>query len=311
MVPSIKPARLRPGDLIGLAAPSGPVTDASRIERGVRYLEGLGYRVLVGKNASAVHGFLAGTDEQRLEDLHAFFGNNEVKAIFCIRGGYGASRLLPKLDYDLIRRNPKFLTGFSDITALQLAFWKQCRLVTFHGPMAGVEMAKPIHPKTEEIFWRMACSGETNWTLELEEAHLINQNRNKATGCLLGGNLTLICNLLGTSYSPSFSKSLLFLEEVAEEPYRVDRLLTQLKNAKIVEKTSGLLLGHFSHCISKATPSFTTEQILQEFTADYPKPALSNILVGHIPNKITLPIGVRAQIDPNTCSLQFLESVVL
>ena len=152
------PQRLKKGDLIGIICPAGPVLDLSRLERGVRYLEGLGYRTMVGRNALRRLGYLAGTDEERAEDIHAMFTDRKVRGIFCARGGFGTPRLLSLIDYRLIAKNPKILVGYSDITALALAIWKKCRLVTYHGPMLAVDMAVDVNAFAEESLWRILTS---------------------------------------------------------------------------------------------------------------------------------------------------------
>jgi muramoyltetrapeptide carboxypeptidase len=306
------PPRLKPGDLIGLVAPAGPVTDTSKIERGVRYLEKLGYRVLLGKHVTRVKGYLAGTDEQRAADLHAMFARKEVKAVFCVRGGYGTPRLLPLLDYALIARNPKILLGFSDITALQLALWQWCRLVTFHGPMLAVEMAKQMDRATEEWLWRLITSPQKMPAFSFAETSVVALHPGQARGRLSGGNLSLLTTLLGTPYEPSFNRALLFLEESHEEPYRVDRMLTQLQNAGVFDQVTGLLLGHFNQCEPKDSQrlSLTLDEVLREASARAGKPFLVDLPFGHIPRKMTLPLGLRARMDAGARQITFLEPAV-
>mgnify|MGYP000754844927 CR=1 FL=1 len=214
----LKPTRLKPGDLIGIISPSSPIADSTRIEKGVRYLESLGYRTTVGKHVGKMRGYLAGTDEERAADVHEMFSDRQVKAIVCVRGGYGTPRLLPLLNYRLIERNPKIFVGFSDVTALQLALWKKCSLITFHGPMAGVEMANAMDSFTEEMLWRCLTSNKPLGELTLPEEPLdLSLLPGVATGRLLGGNLSLVVSVLGTAYQPDFAGALVFLEEITEE----------------------------------------------------------------------------------------------
>mgnify|MGYP001770736331 CR=1 FL=1 len=309
----IKPPRLRRGDLIGIVSPSSPVAEAQRIERGVRYLESLGYRVIVGEHVGSTFGYLAGTDEERAADLHAMFANKNVRAIVCVRGGYGTTRLLSLIDYRLIARNPKILVGFSDVTALQLALWRKCRLVTFHGPMAAVEMANTMHPYTEEMFWRCITSSKALGELHLPEQPIVLSTASRAaTGRLLGGNLSLVVSLLGTSYAPVFDRAVLFLEEIAEEPYRVDRMLTHLRNASAFNDAVAMLFGDFTDCVPSDTskPSFRIDDVLQEVAREFGKPALARVPFGHVPRKLTLPIGIRVRIDTRRPSIALLESAV-
>ena len=313
MIKPIRPPKLNKGDLIGILTPASPVADAARIEKGVRYLESLGYRTKLGQNVGKVNGYLAGTDEERATDLHAMFSDKRVKAIICVRGGYGTPRLLSLLNYKLIARNPKIFVGYSDITALQLAFWKKCSLITFHGPMAGVEMANQIDPFTEEMFWQCVTSTKKLGRLSLpEEPKVETLHTGKASGRLLGGNLSLIVSLLGTQYQPGFTDSILFIEEIEEEPYRVDRMMTQLYNSNVFSKSNGMLLGQFTDCNPKdpTKPSLITEEVLQDSAAKFAKPTLANLPFGHISKKMTLPAGLRVKMDATTKSIDFLEAAV-
>lgn len=308
---AIKPRHLRYGDLIGVISPAGPVLDSSRIERGVRYLEGLGYRVLVGKHAEMVTGYLAGRDEERLEDFHMMFLNPEVRAVFCTRGGYGTSRLLPQIDYRLIARNPKILVGFSDITALQLALWKKCKLVTFHGPMVSVEMADEIDAHWEDSLWPLITSSKKAGIVATSgKPGRVRPGR--ARGRLLGGNLSLINSLLGTPYIPDFGQSLLFFEEISEEPYRIERMLIQLRNAGILQCVRGVVAGDFTDCHPNdpSKPSFAVEEILIETAEALRKPFIARLPIGHLPDKMTIPQGILARMDADKGTLEFLESAV-
>ena len=310
---TLKPQRLRKGDVIGLAAPASAVTDPSKINRGVRYLERLGYRVTMGEHVGKVHGYLAGTDRERVADLHALFADRRVKAIIAIRGGYGTPRLLSMLDYRLISRNPKILVGFSDITALQLALWKQCRLLTFHGPMAGVEMAGTIDPFTEEQFWRTVTSTKPMGRIRFpvrDSLHVLQTGT--ATGRLMGGNLSLVVSLLGTHYFPVISSAVLFLEETGEEPYRVDRMMTQLRNAGVMAGVGAVLTGAFSDCKpgDKSKPSLSVEDVLTDAARLARKPFVSGMPFGHVRKKITLPVGLRVKVNAERPSMEFLEAAV-
>lgn len=309
----IHPQRLKKGDVIGIITPASPVADPARIERGVRYLESLGYRTLIGAHVGKVHGYLAGTDEERAADLNGMFANKHVRAILCVRGGYGTPRLLHHLDYALIRQNPKILCGYSDITALQCALWKKCGLVSFHGPMAGVEMASGFDPYSEELFWRSLTSRKAIGKIPLDGENISTYGKGKADGRLMGGNLSLVVALLGTRWAPSFKDALLFLEEVGEEPYRIDRMMTQLLHARVLRKSAGVLLGQFSDCVPADTskPSLTTEVVLAEAVMHSGRPALGNLPFGHVPKKITLPFGIKARINLKQTSLEFREAAVV
>ena len=304
------PARLRTGDLVGVISPASPLEDVTRLERGIRYLESRGYRAITGKHTGRKSGYLAGTDDERAEDLHAMFADRRVKAIMCIRGGYGTPRLLARLDYAMIRKNPKIFVGYSDITALHLAFWSRARLVTFHGPMLGVDMAGEMDPFAEEAFWRTLTSPSRQLIPPGGEQVVL--TRGKGTGRLLGGNLSLLVSLFGTPYLPALRRALLFLEEVGEEPYRVDRMLTQLRNTGVFRSVAGVALGQFTDCVPKdpAKPSQTVEEIVREFAAGCARPFVAGLPFGHERKMTTIPVGVRAVLDGNTGSLKLLEPAV-
>ena len=301
----IKPARLNKGDLISIISPASAPLDASKVHHGARYFESLGYRVTISKNVFNLKGYLAGTDEERAEDLNQAFADKNVKAIICSRGGYGTPRILDKIDYGIIKHNPKIFVGYSDITALQLAIFKRTGLVTFSGPMMavefGVEFGKKIDPFTEEKFFDMVTGRrEIGVVKGHREYRLSFQGRKKARGRLIGGNLSMITSILGTEYVPDFSGRVLLLEEVSEEPYSIDRMLTQLRLAGILRKISGLALGQFTNCAPEEPdkPYRTLEQIFKEDLLSQGETAVANIPYGHLPVKLTLPIGVLVSIDP-------------
>jgi muramoyltetrapeptide carboxypeptidase len=307
----LRPARLKPGDLIGVVAPASPVSDLSKIERGVRYLETLGYRVKLGAHVNRTKGYLAGEDQERVNDLHEMFSDEKVNAIICLRGGYGTPRLLSLINYKLVARHPKILVGFSDITALQLAFWKRCRLITFHGPMVAAEMANTMDPFTEEMFWKTVTSPLRAGTIALPDEP-VSLFKGKATGRLLGGNLSLIVSLLGTPYQPDFRRSALFIEDDGEEPYRVDRMLTQLYNASVLSRAGAIVAGQFTECTTKdpTKPSLTVEQVLQEVASASARPFLSNLPFGHVQRKMTLPVGLKVRVNADARTIEYLEPAV-
>ena len=314
----LRPPRLKRGDVIGIVAPASAPIAAEKIDRGVRYLENLGYRVRVGKYAKEVQGYFAGRDEERASDLNAMFADRKVKAIITVRGGYGTPRLLQLLDYHLIKRNPKIFVGYSDITALQLAIFKRTGLITFSGPMLAVEMAGKMDPFTEEFFWKIITSPHSigkvpNPDLEPLKVLLSPVKEARASGRLVGGNLSMIISLLGTSFHPAFSNQILFFEEVGEEPYRIDRMLTQLKLAGAFRKIKALLIGSLIDCVptDQTKPSLSIMEMLNEITKDLRIPIFSNLAYGHLPRKLTLPIGLHTKIDSHLGALEFLEGAVL
>jgi muramoyltetrapeptide carboxypeptidase len=309
----VKPKKLEKGDTIGMISPASRPKDLTRIDGAIKYLEGLGYKVKLGKNAKNLYGFLAGTDEERLSDLHEMFLDKDVKAIICTRGGYGTPRLLNKIDYNIIKANPKIFVGYSDITALQMAFFKKTGLVTFSGPMTAVEMYEKIDPFTEECFWAMISSPAKFGVLKNpdEEPFKI-VNAGNATGILMGGNLSLILALFGTPYCPSFKDSILYFEEVDEEPYCVDRYLSTLRNGKVLEEINGLIIGSMTDCVEgKTQPSLSLEQVFEDYFKDIKVPIIDNLIYGHISRKNTMPFGVKTRIDTETKKIEILEGCVL
>lgn len=308
-----KPKKLEKGDLIGVISPASNPPDISRIDKGVKYLESLGYNVLVGKNVGADNGYLAGTDEQRAEDLNSMFENKEVKAIFCIRGGYGSGRLLDKINYNAVRNNPKIFVGYSDITALQLAFFKKAGLVTFAGPMVAVDMYEKFNPKAEEIFWNtFTNSRKLGKIINPGEEKFFILNKGRAEGTLLGGNLAVFASQIGTPYIPNFKESILMFEEIGELPYRIDRYFNQITKAKIVEQSNGLILGRFLDCYEpdETKPTLSLNEVIGNYLGNIDKPVIYNVKHGHIAENITLPFGVHCKINASRSFIEIPDRVV-
>ena len=311
----IKPKKLTKKDVIGVISPASSPNDLEKIEKGVNYLEGLGYRVEVGQNVGKVNGYLAGTDEERLADLHSMFKNKNVKAIFNVRGGYGSGRLLSKINYGLIKRNPKIFVGYSDITALQMAFLKKTGLVTFAGPMVAVDFASnKVDPFTEENFWKIITSnrkiGKIN-NPNSEKFYTLTKGRGE--GKLIGGNLALLISLFGTDYQPNFSNSLLLLEDIGEDPYRIDRMFYQLKYAKVFSKIKGIILGRFVDCYikDKSQPSLTLNDVISDYFEELKIPVLYNVKHGHIKENLTIPWGLKTKINTSRGFIEITESAVV
>jgi muramoyltetrapeptide carboxypeptidase len=309
----LKPPRLRPGDLIGVIAPASPMKH-DRLENGICYLENLGYKVKLGKSVYHQHGYLAGRDRERADDINKMFRDRRVKAIFCIRGGYGTPRLLPLLDYHAIRANPKIFAGYSDITALQLAMLRHAGLVTFSGPMVAAEMGKGIDPFTEENFWRVLTHPEPFGELARPaggQYQLI--ARGKVSGPLLGGCLSLIVCLVGTPHFPNVKGSIFCVEELGEAPYRVDRMLVQLREAGILQRLGGFVLGQMTDCVpTDNEPSQTLDDLMRDFIAPLKIPAIAGLDYGHVDVKYTLPLGIRAELNARgkQSKLRIVESAV-
>ncbi len=308
-----KPPRLKRGDLIGVIAPASAPSSTEKVEKGVLYLESLGYRVRVGKNATRVHGFFAGTDEERAADLNDMLNDSSVKAIFAVRGGYGTPRLLRHVDYAAARQQPKIIVGYSDLTSLQLALLKKCGLVTFSGPMVGVEMWDSIDPYTEEHFWRILTSNKKIGPLvNPPDEPLRPLRKGRASGRVIGGNLALFLANYGTPFFPDVKGAILVLEDVDEAPHRVDRMIIQLVNSGLTTKISAIVLGKFTECEPSDTssPHFTVDQVLDGISDLIPVPVVRNFQYGHIPKKLTVPFGVRARLDVEKRRFEILEGAV-
>lgn len=294
----IKPRSLRPGDTIGVAAPASPF-DQKAFELGVAVLESLGYHVKVPQGVFRRHGYLAGSDEERAAVLMNFFEDDLIRAIFCARGGFGSMRLLPLMDFDLIRGNPKVFVGFSDITMLLTAFYERCRMVTFHGPLVTTLGRDPAASCSA---LRDAVQG--NGPLALRPGKPLVINHGRASGPVLGGNLTSLCHLVGTPFEPSFEGHLLFLEDRGEAPYRIDRMLSQLRLCGHLDKVAGVLVGSFQGC----EPLDDVCRILKEAFESAGVPILGGFDLGHCAPNLTVPIGLEALLDTEEGVLRFLES---
>ncbi|MFQ5601652.1 MAG: LD-carboxypeptidase [bacterium] len=305
------PQKLHAGDVIGIISPGSPMLK-ERLKKGIAYLENQGYEVRVGEHVHDEYGYLAGTDTARAEDINRMFADEEVRAIFCSRGGYGTPRLLNLVDYEIIENNPKIFVGYSDITALQLAFFARTRLVTFSGPMAAVEMAKGMDAFTEKHFWRMLTEIRNGARLTEPSEAWKCLKPGQAKGPLLGGCLSLICALLGTPYFPDFQDAILFIEDIGEQPYQIDRHLHHLKMAGVLNRLRGMVVGQFEDCAPDPdSPSLTIEQVLDDVTRDLNFPVLSGLPYGHIDVKYTLPLGVQVALDADRGELQIIESPVV
>ncbi|MCH9008087.1 LD-carboxypeptidase, partial [candidate division KSB1 bacterium] len=238
----LRPPKLLVGGTIGIVGPGSPMKP-ERLVKGIRYLERRGYRVKLGEHIRDVYGYLAGSDVDRARDFNAMFQDPAVDAIICTRGGYGTPRILHKIDYDAVAANPKILVGYSDITGLQLALFARTGLVTFSGPMAAVEMGKGIHAFTEENFWPLVTSTEVDRKLTGNAGPLRTIHAGTAEGTLLGGNLSLIAALTGTAFLPDLDGTILVIEDIGEEPYQIDRNLSQLRLAGVLQRIAGLPNG--------------------------------------------------------------------
>ncbi len=269
------------------------------LDAGVRYLEGLGYRIKLGRYIFEKHGYLAGTDAQRARDFNGMFRDRRIKAIICARGGYGTPRLLPRIDYDAIRRHPKIFVGYSDLTALQLAIFRHTGLITFSGPMVAAEMGRGLDPFTEESFWRVISSPQAFGELVRPNGESYEAvYHGRVRGRLLGGCLSLIAPIAGSRHMPGVAGSIFFVEDVGEAVYKWDRYFVQLRELGLFKKMAGFLLGQTTDCTPPdGEPSLTMDDLMRDFVKPLKIPALAHLDYGHGRVKYTMPIGVRAELE--------------
>jgi muramoyltetrapeptide carboxypeptidase len=298
--PIIKPQALRPGDTIGIAAPASPF-DQKAFESGIAVIKSMGYQVKIPNSIFKAQGYLAGSDAERAELLMNLFTDASVKAILCARGGFGSMKLLPLLDFEAIRANAKILMGFSDITALLVAIFDRCRIVTFHGPL--VTTLKKDRGKTCSAFIEAVSSG-IPLVLRPRQPEVVSPG--KASGILMGGNLTSLCHLLGTPYEPDFNGRLLFLEDRQEAPYRIDRMLSQLHLSGHLDGVGGVILGTFEACGALDD----VYAIVKEAFRHTGIPILAGFELGHGTENLTVPIGLEAKMNTQDGSLRFREPAV-
>jgi muramoyltetrapeptide carboxypeptidase len=316
----IRPKALQAGDTVGLITPSSYVSDPDRLALAERTARYFGLVPKFGKNVRKREGYLGGAVEERLEDLHAMFRDPEVKAVFAIRGGYGASQLLDRIDYDLIRSHPKIFLGYSDITALHLAIQKRAGLVTFHGPIA----LSRFTPYTQTYFRKALFETEPMGRVTnppdsdpLRPAHSLRTVRpGRARGLLSGGNLTLISTTMGTPYEIETAGRILFLEDVDEEPYSIDRMLTQLRLAGKLDAAAGVIFGECQDCRPRDfKPSYESSlsvgEVVDEVLGRLRTPVLAGLTIGHTDDQLTLPLGVMAELDADRGELIVQEAGVV
>jgi muramoyltetrapeptide carboxypeptidase len=312
-----KPPRLKVGDTVGLIQPAGFAADLAGPRTAIDTIRAMGLVPKLGQHVYDRHGYLAGTDESRAADINAMFADPGVRAIFAARGGWGSARVLPYLDWNAIGANPKLLIGFSDITALHLAIAARGGFPSIHAANAGSNWG----PLSLETFRRLAFDASLPFYPGPQSAGLSSASDSgsfevlrsgKASGRLIGGNLTVLSTLVGTPFVPSFDGAILFLEDVDEAIYSVDRMLTQLSLGGILRRVKGVLFGRCARCGSQAASggSFTLSDVLRRHLGPLGVPAFSGAMIGHISNQLSVPVGVQAEIDANAGTIRILEAAV-
>ena len=312
------PPRLKQGDKVGLVAPAGFSDDYAQLQPVMATIAGMGLAPQPGRHVMSRHGYLAGRDEERAADINAMFADEEIRAVFAVNGGWGSARLLPYLDWDLIRAHPKLLIGFSDITALHLAFAARAGFPTIHGPNA----ANNWRATSWESFWQLAFAGSSPIFLPLDLSPEDAVQRGlmpfttirpgKARGRLIGGNLSVLATLVGTPWMPDFEGAILFLEDVNEAEYRIDRMLNQLALAGILEKLAGVIFGQCTRCAIgiEGYSGFTIPQLLEQYFAPLGIPAFAGAPIGHIANQLAVPVGAEVEMDAEKGSFRLLDPIV-
>ncbi|WP_407944604.1 S66 peptidase family protein [Paenibacillus swuensis] len=291
----IKPRALVPGNTVGITAPASP-GDWEQMKSAAAYLEQLGLRVQVGNTVLKQHGYLSGTDAERAEELNAMFADPGIHAILCARGGYGTPRIADRLDYEMIRANPKVFWGYSDITFLHAAIGKLSGLVTFHGPMM-IDLCKmDVNPLTVQNLQLLVQPGVLCYTEEIAPLDVLVEG--VASGPLIGGNLSLIVSTLGTPYEIDTTGALLFIEDIDEEPYRIDRMLNQLRLAGKFADAAGMVIGDFNNCAPrKRKVSLSLDEVIQDHIVAAGKPVMAGFRIGHCSPNIALPLGIEATMN--------------
>jgi muramoyltetrapeptide carboxypeptidase len=315
--PLIRPPRLTSGNRIGLVAPAGPLLERDDLTRAQELCSALGYEPLLGKNAYRRSGYLAGTDEERLADLNAALQDPSIDAIWCIRGGYGSIRLLHRIDYAAIARRPKALIGFSDITALLNAVTHVTGVVTFHGPVARASMPAFSQVHFERVLACAEAPGRLGQIPQPPDVLVPQENRlvtlcpGVAEGPLTGGNLTLLQCLIGTPYFPELAGAILFLEDVGEDLYRVDRMLAHLRLVGALRSLAGVVVGHFTDLKRfGGDGALGFDEVLTSYFEPLGIPVAYGFPLGHTEAQWTLPLGVRARLDADACQVELLEPAV-
>jgi len=315
--PLVRPPKLIPGNRVGLVAPAGPLLERDDLTRAEALCRALGYEPVLGKSTHARHGYLAGTDDERLSDLNQALQDPSINAVWCIRGGYGSIRLLERVDYVAMARHPKALIGYSDITTLLNAVTRLTGVVTFHGPVARASMPAFSRWHFERVLTRAEAPGrlgripEPPTVLVPQENRIVTLRGGVAEGPVVGGNLTLLQCLIGTPYFPELAGAILFLEDRGEELYRVDRMLAHLRLIGALRRLAGVMIGRFTGLErSGEDRALGFDEVLETYFAPLGIPVAYGFPVGHIDEQWTLPLGVQARLDADAGELDLLEPAV-
>jgi muramoyltetrapeptide carboxypeptidase len=309
----IKPPALEAGARMGIIAPSGSAITESHVDVAIEAVRELGFEPVEGKSCRSIYGYLAGSDELRAADMNAFFADDSIDGIFCLKGGYGTPRILDRLDYASIRAHPKAFLGYSDITAIHLALDRECGLVTFHAPMphsAKVPSWDALsRARMIEAIGRNGGRGPISNPPGKAMATLVGGH---CRGRLVGGNLSLIAATMGTAWEIDTRDRILFIEDIGERPYRIDRMLTQLRLAGKLEAAAGFILGDWNDCgPEEGKKSLSLDEIFRDLIVSTGKPAIRDFAAGHCQPNLTLPLGIEYALDADACAIDALESATV
>ena len=311
---TLPPPALRPGDKVGIIAPAGPITE-QQAQKAAWNVSRAGYVPVMADGIFDKYGYLAGSDEARANQINSLFAQKDVKAIVCARGGYGTTRILDLLDYDLIKSNPKIIGGYSDITALAIAINKMTGLITFHSSMLVPE----DNEYTRSMMWKIFGNGIRNAKIacdpsEADESPKVDisptPSKNRSQGTLIGGNLCLLQALIGTKYDFNLTNKILFIEEINEPPYKIDRMLTHLRMCKNFSGLRGIVFGKMKGCEAQGENSLTLSQVINDFIKGLEIPIITDFSFGHVKSRCTLPIGAKVRMDEEKRELTLMEDVV-
>jgi muramoyltetrapeptide carboxypeptidase len=312
-----RPPRLAPGARIALIAPAGPLLEHDDLTRGEELCRALGFEPMLGPNAFRKYGYLAGSDEERLADLNAALRDPRIDAIWCLRGGYGMTRILDQVDFDALRRKPKAVIGYSDITALLNALVKVSGVTSFHGPMSRASLSPFSRWHFDRVLGNLNAAGRLGRiappadVLVPRDDRIVTLQAGVAEGRLLGGNLSLLQCLVGTKFFPDLDDAILFVEDVGEDLYRVDRMLAHLRMAGMLQKVKGVMVGRFTEMDrSGGDGALGFDEVLSTYLLPLQVPVAYGFPFGHIDNQWTLPLGVKARLDATTGELEILDAAV-
>lgn len=301
--------KLKKGDTLGIIAPASFIS-IDKVESAKNNLEKMGFKVILGESTKSRWYSYAGPEEVRVKDINDFFADSNIDGIICMRGGYGCNRLVEMVDYSVIEKNPKVFIGYSDITTLHMAIFQKTGLVTFHGPMAVSNFSGEYNQDTYRSFEEVLMNDNDEIVLKNFTKELGVLSEGRAEGEIVGGNLATMIASLGTEYDVDYNGKILFLEEIGEKTYKIDRMLNQLKKFKVFKKINGIILGDFKNCPADSDNDMCLIDVFKDYLSDLKMPVVYDFESGHSEPMITLPMGAKVRIDTAGKEIKILEKVV-